>query len=329
MSDIRDALDDDDETRRLLAEFATTGRASSVDIGLPTAAELPAALLDLAVPHEDVDLLVSLRPRLDDPGESWLLKACVTCIANGMGSTDDTIVLPRIRESADPLTRYFYVFVYLAALPLTARFHAGRGIDPAITRATVADLGRNMALHRLRYPGVGGFENQGWLTVHFVGALYALGRLQFQRIRLEPRIEAVIRDAGAEVASGDMALNVHIPRFYGPLTAEVVDDALESARLFFAEHFPDERYRFALCESWLLDPQFADYLRPDSNILAFQRRFRPGFSEPGDANTLQTVFAEPTRPRNELPRTTRLERAVIDHLDAGRQWQTTTGWFEL
>jgi hypothetical protein len=148
-------------------------------------------------------------------------------------------------------------------------------------------------------------------------------------MRLGSHIEQVIRGAGLEVAADEPVLNLHIPRFYGPLTGEVVDGALASARHFFAEHFPDERYRYVLCESWLLDPQFAEYLDPDSNILAFQRRFRPGISEPGDADTLQTVFAEPTRPRNELPRTTRLERAVIDHLDAGRHWQTTTGWFEL
>jgi hypothetical protein len=145
MPDIRDALDD--ETRRVLSEADRSGEASPIDIRLPSAAELPSALLDLAVPHEDIDVLVSLLPRLDGQGETELLKLCVTRIANGMGSTGDTVALPRLREGADPLTRYFYVFVYLAALPLTAAFHADRGIDPAITRATVSDLGRNMALY--------------------------------------------------------------------------------------------------------------------------------------------------------------------------------------
>jgi len=330
MPDIRDALDDDADTRRLIEQFGRD-RRPDVRVGLPGAQDLPAALLGLAVSHEDIDPLVSLLPRMSGPGEAWLLGLCVRCIDAAMGSTDGMLALPRIRETDDLLSRYFYVFVYLAARSRVERFHAEHGVDPSITSITLTDLGRSMAVYRLRHPGVGGFDGYYWLSLHYVGAMYALGRLQFQRARLGTRTAVAIDAAGYDVESREPVLSLHIPRFYGPLTVDLVDAALAEAVDFFTAHFPAERYRYAVCKSWLLDPQLAEYLPAGSNIVAFQDRLTHAYTdvEADDAGTLQFVFPDSTRPRAELPRSSRLQRVLVDHLDAGGHWYNAMGWLTL
>ena len=330
MPDIRNALDDDADTLRLVEEFGSDGRPG-LRVDLPSVQDLPAALLGLAVPHDDIDLLVSLLPRMSGPGEGWLLELCLGCIDDSMGSTDGMLALPRIRETEDPLSRYFYVFVYLAARSRVERFHSEHWVDPSITSITLTDLGRNMAVYRLRRPGAGGFDEYYWLSLHYVGAMYALGRLQFQRARLGTRTAVAIAAAGHDVEPREPVLSLHIPRFYGPLTVDLVDAALAQAVGFFAVHFPSERYRYAVCKSWLLDPQLAGYLHAGSNIRAFQNRLTHAYSdvEADDAGTLQFVFPDATRPRAELPRSSRLQRALLDHLDAGGHWYNAMGWLEL
>ena len=155
MPDIRDALDDDADTLRLVEQFGPDGRPG-LRIDLPSVQDLPAALLGLAVPHEDIDLIVALRARMSGPGETWLLALCLGCLDDAMGSTDGMLALPRLRETEDPLSRYFYVFVYQAARSRIERFHAEHGVDPSITSITLTDLGRNMAVYRLRHPASAG-----------------------------------------------------------------------------------------------------------------------------------------------------------------------------
>jgi hypothetical protein len=330
MPDIRDALDDDTDTLRLLGEFGR-GDRPDVRVDLPSAEDLPAALLGLAVPHEDIDPLVALLPRMSAPGEAWLLSHCVGRLEDAMGSTEGMVPLPRLRETDDPLSRYFYVFVYLAVRYALECFHAEHGVDPSVTALSLTDLGRNMAVHRWRHPSSGGFEDYDWLSIHFTGGIYALGRLQFQRAHLGTRTGAAISAAGFDAEPREPVLSLHIPRFFGPLTVGLVDAALVEAVHFFAEHFPDERYRYAVCKSWLLDPQLAGHLPAGSNIRAFGDRLTHAYTdtEADDAGTLQFVFPDSTRPRAELPRSSRLQRAIIDHLDAGGHWYNAMSWLKL
>jgi hypothetical protein len=128
---------------------------------------------------------------------------------------------------------------------------------------------------------------------------------------------------------GNPALDVHIPEA-GPLTPATCDRSLQWAQDFFPVHFPTERYKVAICTSWLLDDQLANYLEPDSNIIRFQRRFRllPGGGN-GDEDMLMFVFRRAAPVLDELPQRTSLERAVVRHLEGGHHWKVRTGWLEL
>ncbi|MFE9024068.1 acyltransferase domain-containing protein [Streptomyces sp. NPDC007808] len=299
---------------------------------LPDTDDLAEVLLDLQVTHEDVNDLVRMSRRVtDDPELRRLLEGFVDELVRGLGEVGD----PAGRSDLDwdldwpsgSLRRCFPVYVFVAALPYTRAYHRERGIPAEVSRRTLADLGRNMAVHRRRY-GRTGVQAPWWLVRHFRGELYQLGRLQFERTRLGERTTAALATAGLDTGPGTPCLNLHIPDFHGPLSPAAVDRSLALAREFFPRHFPQERYAAATCHSWLLDPQLAEYLPEDSNIVRFQTRWRVAQQggEPTDTEPVQFVFGDPELPIDGLPRRTALERAVGDHLRAGGHWYIGHGW---
>jgi hypothetical protein len=298
---------------------------------LPGGEDLADALLDLAVPHEEIGPLLAHRDAvLADADLHWLLERTVRLLASRIGTVGDRHRLPMLPESWGAAGRYLYVYAFVALAPHTRAYHAERGVPEDVSRHTLADIGRQVAVHRRRY-GFGGLLHPNWLTLHLRGELYQLGRLQFQRARLGSRTGQAVGTAGLPLGPGDPNLELHIPDFLGPFSPQACDRSLERARRFFAEHYPQERYRVATCYSWLLDPQLARYLPADSNIVRFQRRFRivhPGEGD-YDRETIDFVFGDPDLPLDRLPRDTTLQRAVADHIRGGEHWNGARGWFEL
>ncbi|WSQ08337.1 acyltransferase domain-containing protein [Streptomyces sp. NBC_01231] len=298
---------------------------------LPDADELAEVLLDLAVPHEDVNDLVRMGRRVtDDPELRRFLEASVEELVRDMGEIGAAVDVPELDWASGALRRCFPAYVFVAALPHTRAHHRERGIPAEVSRRTLADLGRNMAVYRRRH-GRAGVQAPRWLIHHFRGELYQLGRLQFERARHGERTAPVLAAAGLDVAPGTPCLNLHVPDFRGPLSPAACDRSLARAGEFFARHYPEETYRTVLCHSWLLDPQLRSYLPEDSNVVRFQERFRVARegTEPVDTEPVQFVFGDPELPVESLPRRTSVERAVGDHLRAGGHWYIGHGWFPL
>ena len=154
------------------------------------------------------------------------------------------------------------------------------------------------------------FGHVWWLTLHFRGSLYRLGRVQFAR--------------------EEDALGVHIPRDGGPLTPEACDASFGRAHGFFELHFPSASRSTGRCTSWLLDPQLSAYLGVDSNICRFARRFT--LSEElleGDADVLRFVIGDVHQSLDQPPLSTTLERAVVEHLQSGKHWHNRCGSLRL
>lgn len=317
-----------------------TGETLTCGAILPSADELPDVLLDLAVPHEDINDLVALRGRFAaDPEARWLLDRSVAGTVRDMGKPGAGPKCASLPVELGALGACFYVYVFVAALPYVRAYHRSRGIPDDVSRRTLADLGRHMAVHR-RARGGPGLLHPSWNTLHFRGELYQLGRLQFQRSVLGDRMGGAVAAAGHSAGPGDPCLDLHITDFRGPLSPEACDRSMALAREFFARHFPEERYETAMCHSWLLDPQLKRYLPADSNIVRFQERFRLADGdewgqgeeqepEPEDSVPVAFVFGDQDLPVAELPRRTRVERAVGDHLRAGGHWYGGHGWFPL
>ena len=289
---------------------------------LPDRPYLPAIFERLAIDESDRHEVLAAWPSPETDPETWgsLRRAYHTLVADMGGYAP--LQLPGPVTESTLLGRYFFVYVYLAALADVRRFHLQRGIPDDISWATLSDLGRNLKRDRLLL-GDGGLRTSGWLTLHFRGSIYQLGRLQFNRVNIRA---AHVADAFRE---GEPTLGIHIPES-GPLTPEACDDSVAQARPFFSRHFPETPTRLAICTSWLLDPQLAEYLAPDSNIVRFGRRFTlVGDGYDGDADVLRFVFHRIAPRIDDLPQRTTLERAIVAHLRAGRHWRNRTGWVEL
>jgi hypothetical protein len=195
------------------------------------------------------------------------------------------------------------VQAFLARIPEARRLHAARGLTDEEWWETVQDLPRHARLDRLLH-GTPGLRKEWWVELAFSGRLVQLGRLQF-----EPR---------------DGYLAIHIPEERGTLTSAAVDASLARAR----ELFPG--YAEARCSSWLLDPQLPTLLPAGSNIVSFQRRFEPVADEGvDDARVLEFVFHTLDPDLERLPRDTRLQRAIVDHLRRGGHLHCLTGTLAL
>lgn len=283
---------------------------------LPAKADAPEILTRLAVQADDAAEIMAGWPAegspLWTPELRWLLDrstALVRADVAGHGWLSPGPELPRDRG---PAWQHLYVYVFLALTDVAMQYHRDHDIPEAVSWASLADLGRNLAVDR-RMRREGWPVMQSWLTLHFRGSLYELGRLQHQR--------------------GDTAIGLHIPDA-GPLTPDAVTASLTEARAFFPRHFPDEHYTAFSCGSWLLDPQLREYLPETSNIIRFQQRFDiEPYEEPegmdADVEVRRFVFRDLTTPLDQLPRGTLLQRAVITHLQSGRHWQWRTGQFPI
>jgi hypothetical protein len=91
---------------------------------------------------------------------------------------------------------------------------------------------------------------------------------------------------------------------------------------------------FFTCESWLMDPQLADYLPETSNIVRFQRRFEilpltPAVERRarGDGDIAGYVFGGARDNLDDYPQETTLQRAYVAHRRSGGHWYARTGWF--
>jgi hypothetical protein len=231
---------------------------------------------------------------------------------------------------ASPLDRYFFVFVFLAAVDDVLGYHRSLGIPDEASSAILADLGRHLRVFRATF-GHGGLHVQGWFRLHFTGLIYDFGRLQCNRGRfdVDEQAAASAARAGAPVKPGDFCLHVHIPES-GPLLPAEVTASFVRARAFFARYFPQEPYQAAMCSSWLLDDQLALYLPADSNIVRFGRVFcLLDGGRDGDGDVRNFVFRMPDATVDELPQRTTLERAVVTHLRAGKHWRVRSGWTRL
>ena len=329
----------DGDARAWLAELAAlevpAGPAPEMTLPGPDLAR--AWVNRLHLPEPDREPVVATLPDPERTPELWrALAHCHRLLCSDLGAVRPPVAWPHAPQSLGPAGRYFYAHLYLAALPRTLDWHRGHGVPARVSWDTLADLGGKMALHR-QVHGVGGLDKQNWLTRHFRGTLFRLGRLQFDRMLLRPTVFDGMPGPGTAgrppgtPAPGDAVLDVHIPGD-GPLTPDLCDASFAAARDFFPRHFPHEQHAHAVCRSWLLDGQLAEQLPATSNIIRFQRRFQlfPRLLN-GDDDVLEFVFGVPpgTADLSALPQDTTLQRAVVSHLRAGRHWHRRSGWAAL
>lgn len=307
-------------------------------VRLPPAEAAAALLRRLTVAEADAaDVTSSLPSAAAQPELWWLLERSHHWMTRHMGDHDAALDWPPLPPHLGAQGRLFLVYLFLAVFDDVRAWHREHQVPEAASWGTFSGLGRAMAIHRELH-GVAGVFAHGWMTLPFRACLYELGRLQYTPFRIATGHagpsdwygEETARRLGPGFRPGDSTVGIHIPAS-GPLTPESVDRSLRWARELFSRPLPFGPCRIAICGSWLLDEQWAEYLPPTSNIVQFQRRFTmlPGAGD-ADASIFRHVLRRPpTDNLDELPRRTTLERAIVEHWRKGRHWRSRTGWLEL
>lgn len=215
---------------------------------------------------------------------------------------------------ADGAVETVWIEALLRFAPSVHAYHLDLGISPAVSAASLADLGLQLRINR-RVHGHFGLDTWSWLTLHMAGNLFRLGRLQFHLIP-------------ANGQSSDWVLGVHIPED-GGLSPSLVDASLAEAGSFFPRYFPDKPARQATCDSWMLDPYLVERL-PDSNIASFARRFTLDRCTDAPTDAVYFTFRQRGLENlDRLPRETSLQRVVLERIDDGGTWQLGHGHLEL
>ena len=208
------------------------------------------------------------------------------------------------------------IFLYHAE-ELAERYRAA-GIGEDILLATLDDL-RIYTEEWSDVKGVLTFGTASWFKRHFGMTLFRLGRLQFG---MTP---SPIDAPAVRLMKGDATVDVHIPRG-GRLTPEECQNAFLAARAFFAKHFPEYKYAYFTCNSWLLDPTLVEFMSRDSNIITFGNMFHRVHTGIGNY-MLDYLYPIGTK-LETLPDVTpknRLAAAIKDALLAGRKFFPSFG----
>ncbi len=334
---VADELGCDESYGAWLAELDGDGAPADETL-LPAPDDAAALLRRLGCPESAVTATVTTLPDASsDPARWWLLERCRARLVRDLGDPGASRGLwPQLPPRLGAAGGAFYLHLFLATMPATLRYHEDRDVPEDVSWATLADLGRHVALYGATH-GATGVDEPWWMTLHLRGILYEIGRLQYSVFRLgegpeHPKPWYDDSDAallGPGFRAGDETLGIHIPAG-GPLTPDACAASYRRARHVIDASFPVPGRRVATCSTWLLDDQLDEYLPPESNILAFRRSFQlvPGWVE-GDRNVMTFVFRTHDTPLDKLPRDTRMQRAVVSHLSGGRHFHWRTGWLDL
>ncbi len=186
---------------------------------------------------------------------------------------------------------------HLSAAALVYNSYREKGIPEEIYYATMGCFSRFLG-ETVKRTGKLEFDRAFWTWRQASGLLYRVGELEFELLPSLPGI------------------SLHIPSD-SRITPENVSASLKAGREFMTRYFPETAAWPMGCESWLLSPELGKLLKQDSNILAFQRRFRILKTEDHE-DCLEWLFAaaEDT-PYADLPERTSLQRSVKAHLLSG------------
>lgn len=301
------------------------------------ARDLSAALTEVRTPTAVIEeVLVQWDAfRTDDEWVS-LLASLVEWVEQCRGDIDVPIPIWDDLDGAGANGRLFYFYLFAVTYDSTLDFFRRGGFPPDVLDATMTIVARHAQTHHRKWGSVG-FDPGWWILPVLRGEMVQIGSLQFHRVNLgvgnlspEPWYSPEeSRRRGAGFERGDPSIGIHIPN-RAALAARELDATFDRAREVLGERWPVAQRRLATCQSWLLDAQLADFLDPASNILGFQRRFTllDGWYD-NDRETLDFIFQRPGASVGELPRTTSLQRGVLELLERGGHWRARPGWLDF
>ncbi len=213
------------------------------------------------------------------------------------------------------------LLAYLYMCEAVEKQYIEKGIPEKIMLDTLSDI----VLNCEKFSELKGelyLGNVGWLSRHLKFYLFQLGRLQYC---IQPT-DIAFEKFGIKV--GDMYVGIHIPAT-GPMRPEDCKESIDMARAFMEKYFPDVKYDYFSCSSWLLDETLKEYLPADSNILKFAAMFEIARASKSD-DIIEFVFGLKAN-RENLPQQeckTSLARKVKTAILEGKDFYLARGFIK-
>ncbi len=124
----------------------------------------------------------------------------------------------------------------------------------------------------------------------------------------------------------DDIINVHIPS-HVPLTKENTQASYARAWEVLRACYPEYDPKCIACFSWLLDPQLKQFLKPGSNLIAFQDKYMRFAMKAVGTDVYSFLFKRPVEKNEDLCEDTSLQRAVKAHYLGGKYIYAQGGVF--
>lgn len=166
--------------------------------------------------------------------------------------------------------------------------------------------------------GIWGIENIKWISHTIDLNLFRFGRLQF-------RLCSLANDYNVEgyfISKEKILISVHVPSG-GKLDYQECVKSFKQAFQFFVGADP-----IVFCKSWLIDERITPYLKPDSNILKFQKLFKVVAHEDSQ-RCEEYVFNEVLENKSAYTVKTSLQRELKKYLENGGTLGVATGFLFL
>lgn len=331
-------MSDVEVTIASMRSFLPSPRADVAEwVAAVTSTAIRDSLHELALEADEINVIVAQWEEFRRD-ERWLslLVSLVTSIEEQRGDHDAPLPVWDDLDDAGAGGRFLYFYLFALTWRATQNFLRARHCPAPIITRTMSSLARHAGIHSRKWHTVG-LDAGWWMLPVLRGELVHVGSLQFHRVTLGVGTlaphpwysDAVARTLGPGFRVGDASVGLHIPD-HTELSPTALDATFAEAREVVGAVWPVAQRRVATCQSWMLDPQLAEFLAPSSNILAFQRRFTslPEWIE-DDRDIVEFVFRQPGVGLRDLPQRTTLERAVVTLLKSGGHWRVPAGWMDF
>ena len=201
------------------------------------------------------------------------------------------------------------------AVDVRARYDE-KGIDEKIYYDTMSDI-----KIWCEKTGNKGIKEYMWLRNHVRFELFRLGRLQLQIYECKNKTLLYNK---LPFAYGDKLIYVHIPEGE-KLSEESCRKSFLEAKEFFSEFFPDYKYDYYFCESWLLFEGNRDFMSSDSNIVKFMDLFEHCYSVKIDVQAIERIYGKRKLFKKNYGENTSLQRQAKEYMLSGNKLGTGVG----
>ncbi|MCI8595548.1 MAG: DUF5596 domain-containing protein [Clostridia bacterium] len=159
--------------------------------------------------------------------------------------------------------------------------YENKGISEEIFAATIDDI--RIWCENCNNVGLNNIE---WIKNHIAFKLFKIGRLQYQFFTYDNPQSDNLR---LPFSDGEKLVFIHIPQGE-KLTQKDCVQSIKSATEFFNCHFPEYKYEYYFCESWLLYENNVLFMNGQSNIVKFMNLFNIHYSVNDESQALERIF---------------------------------------